>query len=73
MGNIKAHNSILTQTFMPALGVSETFFCKIFGFSYEKQEKEEVEVVTCRYCVYENLLHQNSTSAAILSLRCLVY
>lgn len=54
MGNVKAHNPIFTQSFMPALGVSETFFCKILGLSYEKQEKEEVEVVTCTYCVYEN-------------------
>lgn len=54
MGNIKAHNPVLTQFFLPALGVSETFFCKILGLSYEKQEEEEVEVVTCRYCVYEN-------------------
>lgn len=54
MGNVKVQNPILTQSLMPALGVSETFFCKILGLSYEKQEKEEVEVVTCRYCVYEN-------------------
>lgn len=56
MGNIKVHNPILTRLSCPPWEFQKHFFANILGLSYEKQEKEEVEVVTCTYCVYENTL-----------------